>query len=631
MKPAFFLVIVIAFAPICCFGAFDQAEENKAIAFLTEFNKVTPKEDYKSTVASWNYATNLTSRNKELNTKARLVFSAFYKQMRLNASTFDVEKLKPDTKRQIVFITSSATPKTEDVLRKVTELEASMEGIYSTGKVEDKASGKMLELDPDLYYILANSRDYDRLLFAWEGWRDAVGPKIRGLYKEFVELKNKGAEENDWEDIGAYWRSWYEVDDLESMVEGFWTELKPLYQELHAYVRYKLSQNYTQMTSTGPIPAHLLGNMWAQSWVNIYDLVEPYKNKASLDVTASMVKQNYTALKMVRLAESFFTSIGLEKLPAPFYTNSMFTKPKDRDVICHASAWDFSINHDVRIKQCININHNDLVTTHHELGHIQYYLQYWDQPYEYRIGANPGFHEAVGDTMSLSVDTPQHLKNIGLLQEYNNDTESDINALMKMALRKVAFLPFGFLIDQWRWKVFSGDITDENYNSEWWRLRTKYQGIKPPVKRTEKHFDPGCKYHIPANTPYIRYFMSFVLQFQFHKAACKAAGHTGPLHTCSIYNSTEAGKKIGDMLKMGKSKPWPDALEKLTGSKEVDVSAITEYFKPLYDWMKEQRKAIGYAPPGWDEDRDPTAGVPSFLPVLWLYIFVFLFTVAFLW
>lgn len=631
MKPAFFLVIVIAFAPICCFGAFDQAEENKAVAFLTEFNKVTPMEDYKSTVASWNYATNLTSRNKELKTKASLVVSAFYKQMRLNASTFDVEKLKPDTKRQIVFITSSATPKNEDVLRNVTELEASMEGIYSTGKVEDKASGKMLELDPDLYDILANSRDYDRLLFAWGGWRDAVGPKIRGLYKKFVELKNKGAEENGWEDIGAYWRSWYEVDDLESMVEGFWTELKPLYQELHAYVRYKLSQNYAQMTSTGPIPAHLLGNMWAQSWVNIYDLVEPYKNKASLDVTASMVKQNYTALKMVRLAESFFTSIGLEKLPAPFYTKSMFTKPKDRDVICHASAWDFSINHDVRIKQCTNINHNDLVTTHHELGHIQYYLQYWDQPYEYRTGANPGFHEAVGDTMSLSVDTPQHLKNIGLLQEYSNDTESDINALMKMALRKVAFLPFGFLIDQWRWKVFSGNITDENYNSEWWRLRTKYQGIKPPVERTEKNFDPGCKYHIPANTPYIRYFMSFVLQFQFHKAACKAAGHTGPLHTCSIYNSKEAGKKIGDMLKMGKSKPWPDALEKLTGSKEVDVSAITEYFKPLYDWMKEQRKAIGYAPPGWDEYRDPTAGGPSFLPVLWLYIFVFLFTVAFLW
>ena len=348
MKPAFFLVIVIAFAPICCFGAFDQAEENKAVAFLTEFNKVTPMEDYKSTVASWNYATNLTSRNKEFRTKASLVFSAFYKQMRLNASTFDVEKLKPDTKRQILFITSSATPKNEDVLRKVTELEASMEGIYSTGKVEDKASGKMLELDPDLYDILANSRDYDRLLFAWEGWRDAVGPKIRGLYKKFVELKNKGAEENGWEDIGAYWRSWYEVDDLESMVEGFWTELKPLYQELHAYVRYKLSQNYAQMTSTGPIPAHLLGNMWAQSWVNIYDLVEPYKNKASLDVTASMVKQNYTALKMVRLAESFFTSIGLEKLPAPFYTKSMFTKPKDRDVICHASAWDFTVNHDVR-------------------------------------------------------------------------------------------------------------------------------------------------------------------------------------------------------------------------------------------------------------------------------------------
>lgn len=625
MKGTIYLVVVVLSAPFLCFAAFDHAEEEKAVKFLRKYNNDTPYEDYKATIASWNYATNITAKNKELKTNASLAFSAFYKQMRMEAAKFDVERLKPDTKRQIMFITSSATPKKETVLRRVTELESSMEGIYSTGKVEDKSSGKMLELDPDLYHILATSRDYDRLLFAWKGWRDAVGPRVRGLYKEFVELKNKGAKENGWEDTGAYWRSWYEVDDLESMVEGFWNELRPLYQELHAYVRYKLSQKYSQMSSKGPIPAHLLGNMWAQSWVNIYDLIEPYKNKASLDVRASMVQQNYTALKMVKLAESFFISIGLEKLPDSFYKNSMFTKPKDRDVICHASAWDFGINHDVRIKQCTNINHGDLVTTHHELGHIQYYLQYWDQPYEYRTGANPGFHEAVGDVMSLSVDTPQHLKNIGLLEEYSNDTESDINALMKMALRKIAFLPFGFLIDQWRWKVFSGKITDKNYNTEWWKLRTKYQGIKPPVERTEADFDPGCKYHIPANTPYIRYFMSFVLQFQFHKAACKAAGYKGPLHTCSIYNSTQAGRKIGDMLKMGKSKPWPEALEKLTGSKVLDVSAITEYFKPLNDWLVKQRQEIGYSPPGWDESPT-TAGVPSLVPALWLSIVVFLST-----
>ena len=346
-KIAFFLVLVAVIAPFLCSAAFDQAEEDKALAFLKKFNSETPKEDYKSTVASWNYATNITTQNKELKTNASLAFSAFFKQMRQNASKFDVGKLSEDTKRQIQFITSTATPTDAAVLKEVTELEATMEGIYSTGKVKDD-DGTMLELDPDLYKILTTSRDYDRLLFVWKGWRDAVGAKLRPLYKQFVKLKNQGAKENGWKNIGEYWRSWYEVDDLEGMVEGFWNELKPLYQELHAYVRYKLSQKYSQMSKTGPIPAHLLGNMWAQSWVNIYDLVEPYKNKPSLDVTANMVKQGYTAERMVRLAESFFTSIGLKSLPASFYANSMITKPSDRDVICHASAWDFGINRDVR-------------------------------------------------------------------------------------------------------------------------------------------------------------------------------------------------------------------------------------------------------------------------------------------
>ena len=348
LNRAFFLVLVAVIAPYLCSAAFDQAEEDKALAFLKKFNHETPIEDNKSVVTSWNYATDINDRNKQLKTNASLAFSAFYKQMRMNASKFDMEKLSQDTKRQIMFITSSATPKDESVLRKVTELESSMEAIYSTGKVKDK-DGKELELDPDLYGILSTNRDYDRLLFAWKGWRDAVGPKLRPLYKQFVELKNKGAKDHGWKDIGEYWRSWYEDKDLESMVEGFWDKLKPLYQELHAYVRYRLRQKYgDKVSKTGSIPAHLLGNMWAQSWVNIYDLIEPYKNKPSLDVTANMKKQGYDALKMVKLAESFFTSIGLKKLPASFYNNSMITKPNDRQVICHASAWDFSINMDVR-------------------------------------------------------------------------------------------------------------------------------------------------------------------------------------------------------------------------------------------------------------------------------------------
>ena len=343
----FTLLLYAVLIPFLCSAAVDQGEEAKALEFLKKYNNETRYADYKSTVRSWNYATNLTDYNSKLKTNASLAFSEFYKGMRENASKFDVSKLSDDTKRQIQFITSSATPKDEAVLRRVTELESTMEGIYSTGKVKD-SNGKMLALNPDLYRILATTRDYDRLQFAWKGWRDAVGPKLRPLYKEFVKLKNQGARENGWQNIGEYWRSWYEVDDLQSMVEGFWNKLKPLYEELHAYVRYRLSQKYSKMKKTGPIPAHLLGNMWAQSWVNIYDLVEPYKGKPSLDVTANMVKQNYTPLKMVQLAESFFISIGLEPLPKSFYNLSLISKPDDREVICHASAWDFSINKDVR-------------------------------------------------------------------------------------------------------------------------------------------------------------------------------------------------------------------------------------------------------------------------------------------
>ena len=325
-----------------------SSEQEKAAAFLAKFNNETPIEDFKSTVASWNYATNLTSHNRMLKTNASLAYSAFYKRRRLEAAEFDVSQLNEDTARQISFITSSATPKDEAVLSRATELESTMEEIYSTGKVID-SSGKELELDPDLYKILSSSRNYSELLFAWKGWRDAVGPKLRPLYEEFVRLKNTGAKDNDWEDIGEYWRSWYEDENFEALVEGFWAKLKPLYQELHAYVRYKLGKAYpNRFSPDGPVPAHLFGNMWAQSWVNIYDLVEPFKGRPSLDVTTNMQAKGMTPLKMVELAESFFTSIGLEALPASFYNKSMIVKPENISVICHASAWDFSINHDVR-------------------------------------------------------------------------------------------------------------------------------------------------------------------------------------------------------------------------------------------------------------------------------------------
>ncbi|ESO94197.1 hypothetical protein LOTGIDRAFT_118685, partial [Lottia gigantea] len=479
-------------------------------------------------------------------------------------------------------------------------LVSEMEGIYSVGKV-NMSDGKALELAPGLTKVLAESRNYDKLLEAWKGWRDSSGKLMKTKYEEFVHLSNEGVQELGYKDTGDYWRSWYESKTFQQDVESLLHQLHPLYKQLHGYVRKQLKTVYgdDKFPYSGHIPAHLLGNMWAQHWNNIYDLVEPYKNKTTLSVTNEMKRQEYTVEKMFWTAEDFFKSLGLEEMPMPFWKHSMIRKPDGRDVVCHASAWDFYNKKDFRIKMCTDITMEDLITIHHEMGHIQYYLQYKDQPVIFRRGGNPGFHEAIGDTMALSASTPNHLRSIGLLKTIPNDPESDINFLMSQALQKIAFLPFGYLIDQWRWSVFSGETVKDNYNRKWWDLRCKYQGISPPVKRTEEDFDPGAKYHIPANTPYIRYFVSYVIQFQFHKGLCQAANHTGSLRSCDIYGSKAAGEKLAKMLKLGSSKPWPEAMKMVTGSTKMDASALMEYFQPLIDWLKKENEGEDL---GWDEN-----------------------------
>jgi len=294
-------------------------------------------------------------------------------------------------------------------------------------------------------------------------------------------------------------------------------------------------------------------------------------------------------------------------MPQPFWDKSMLTKPDDRDVVCHASAWDFYNRVDFRIKQCTEVDMGWLTTTHHEMGHVEYYLQYKDQPVVFRRGANPGFHEAIGDTLALSVATPEHLQLIGLAPDFVDNTEGDLNFLMNQALQKIAFIPFGYLIDQWRWDLFSGQFDKSEYNERWWDVRCRYQGVSPPVTRDGSDFDPGAKYHVPAGVPYIRYFVSTILQFQFYQSLCQTAGNTGPLHRCDFYNSKEAGTKLGNMLAVGSSIPWPDALELVAGTREMSVQPLLEYFRPLRVWLEEQN--AGY-PKGWTDACPPGTVVP---------------------
>jgi len=488
-----------------------------------------------------------------------------------------------------------------------------MQRIYSTAEVCNKpgdTSGKCYPLDPDLSEIISNpASDWEILLWAWKGWRDVSGKLMPDMYKEFTDLLNQAAVTNGYEDNGAYWRSWYEMDTFPQMCEGLWMELKPLYEELHAYVLRKLKEKFPmgEFPTQGHIPAHLLGNMWAQSWDALEELVRPAPDSDGVDVTDEMVAQGYTALKMFQLSDDFFKSLGLIAMPQSFWDKSMITKPADRDVVCHASAWDFYNRVDFRIKQCTEITMDQLFTVHHEMGHIEYFLQYMDRPVRFRDGANPGFHEAIGDTLALSVSTPEHLIEIGLLPNFVDDPNGDLNFLMRQALQKIAFIPFGYLIDQWRWNLFAGEISQAQYNSRWWEYRCRYQGVSPPVVRTSSDFDPGAKFHIPNNTPYIRYFIAHILQFQFQKSLCDAAGNTGPLHRCDIYKSMAAGDKLGAMLELGSSVPWPDALEQISGTREMSVQPLLEYFRPLRIWLEEQN--VGH-PKGWTDSCPPGSVIP---------------------
>lgn len=466
-------------------------------------------------------------------------------------------------------------------------ISSELNGLYGKGKYcfDD---GRCLT-QPELSAIMGESSDPALLLEVWKGWRNIAKP-MRPLFEREVELANEGAKDLGYANLSELWRSQYDMkpDEFSTELDRLWGQVKPLYDSLHCYVRGELNEEYGDevVSAKGPIPAHLLGNMWAQSWGNVYDKVAPQDADPGYDVTTLLAEHHYDEIKMVKQAESFFSSLGFDELPDTFWQRSLFVQPEDRDVVCHASAWDLDNLDDIRIKMCIQKTAEDFTVIHHELGHNYYQRAYKNQPFIFKNSANDGFHEAIGDTIALSI-TPRYLQQIGLLDEVP-DASKDIGLLLKQALDKVAFMPFGLMIDQWRWKVFSGEITPEQYNQAWWDLREQYQGVKAPVERSEADFDPGAKYHVPGNVPYTRYFLAHILQFQFHKSLCEVAGDKGPVHRCSIYGNKDAGSKLNTMLEMGQSRPWPEALKVVTGSSQMDASAVLDYFAPLQVWLNEQ-------------------------------------------
>lgn len=563
-------------------------------AFLTSVNATILKLGIEASQAGWVSSTYITPDTEALNARANEAYLSALARFAKEATRYQNADVTADQRRQLDLLKLSSElvpPGDAAESAELARLAASLEATYGKGKwCSDPAKPDACLDIEKITEILATARDEKRVRDAWEGWHTIAVP-MRKDYTRFVELANKGARELGFADTGALWRLKYDMpaDEFTKEVDRLWDQVRPLYLSLHAYVRMKLHQKYGDVVpAAGPIPAHLTGNLWAQDWSNLSDFVAAGGADAGFSLTDILKRRKTTAVDMVRTGERFYTSLGLAPLPKTFWERSLFVKPADRDVVCHASAWNIDFAEDVRIKMCIDPTEEDFTVIHHELGHNFYQRAYKDQPVLFRDSANQAFHEAIGDTIALSV-TPEYLVRIGLLDKAP-DASRDIGLLLSRALEKIAFLPFGLVLDQWRWAVYSGQVTQADYNKAWWERRLKYQGVAPPAPRGEEFFDPGAKYHVPDNTPYTRYFLAHILQFQFHRALCRAAGVEGPLHECSIYGSKPAGEKLMAMLKLGSSRPWPEALKEISGEEKMDASALAEYFAPLKAYLDEANK-----------------------------------------
>ncbi|WP_448244133.1 M2 family metallopeptidase [Pseudoxanthomonas mexicana] len=604
-----------------------------------EFKKMYPE----MTAAQWLSSTYINDDSQLLAAKGNERYLTQLNSWIEQAKKFEGQQMSPETARAIQLLklaTAMPAPKDPAKLAELTQIATRMEGTYGAGTYcTGEGNAKKCRQLGELEDVLRSSRDYDAQLDAWQGWHTIAQP-MRKDYTRFVELVNEGSKEMGFADTGEMWRSGYDMTPAEIAAETdrLWGQVKPLYEQLHCYTRTKLQATYgvEKGQVNGLLPAHLMGNMWQQDWGNLWDMLEPYKGAGSLDITGALEKQyqaDYQAAlakagpgpstdklfqaereaqlqvakQMTERAQDFYTSLGMPKLPESYWTKTQFIKPMDRDVVCHASAWDMNMSGDVRTKMCIKPNEEDFTTIYHELGHVYYYLAYNKLPPLFQTGAHDGFHEAIGDTMVLAM-TPDYLKSIGMVGEQQQSNEALINAQMRMALAKVSFMPFGLMIDRWRWGVFDGSIKPADYNKAWWELKAKYQGVAPATARGEDFFDPGAKYHVPGNTPYTRYFLSHVLQFQFYKGLCDAAGYKGPLYNCSFYGNKAAGQKFWAMLEKGASQPWQATLKELTGGEKMDAGAVLEYFAPLQDWLKQQNEGQTC---GWPAAAPVAAAAPA--------------------
>ncbi|KAK5874195.1 hypothetical protein PBY51_019166 [Eleginops maclovinus] len=613
--------VLVALLAVSCTVSAQSVMENQAKEFLQRFDQEATERMYQYSLASWAYNTNINQENSDKLTEAEQVWGKFYANMSDESLKYPITEIKDATiKLQLISLqdkgSGALSPKKAAYLSKVM---SEMNTIYSTATVCLKDNPLNCQtLEPGLEHVMANSKDYSERLHVWEGWRKETGKKMRPLYEDYVDLKNEASKLNGFEDYGSYWRYNYETieedpqykytrDQLMEDVRSVYKEIMPLYKELHAYVRARLMEVYKgHIDAEGPLPAHLLGDMWGRFWTNLYVHSTPYPHKEDIDVSSTMVKQNWTEIRQFKEAETFFMSVGLYKMFDNFWNKSMLIKPKNGiKVVCHPTAWDMGNREDFRIKMCSKVNMDDFLTVHHEMGHNQYQMAYRNLSYLLRDGANEGFHEAVGEIMSLSAATPKHLKELKLLPDsFIYDNETEINFLLKQALTIVATLPFTYMLEEWRWQVFAGNITKDNWMKRWWEMKRELVGVMEPVPRDETYCDPPALFHVSGDYSFIRYFTRTIYQFQFQKALCQEAGHKGPLSSCDITGSIPAGTKLRNMLELGRSKSWTRALHTISGEVKMDAGPLLDYFQTLHNWLKAENKKHNRHI-GWKTTIDP--------------------------
>ncbi|XP_020493627.2 angiotensin-converting enzyme 2 [Labrus bergylta] len=611
---------LVALLAVTCVVYAQTDVDNKASEFLKRFDEEASVQLYNYSLASWAYNTDITQENSDKLAEAGQIWGNFYTKMSEESAKYPIDQITiPEIKLQLISLQDKgAGALSPDKAAHLSKVMSEMSTLYSTATVcliDDPLNCQTLE--PGLEHVMASSEDYAERLHVWEGWRREVGKRMRPLYEDYVDLKNEASKLNGFEDYGAYWRYNYETieddvqfkytrDQLMEDVRAVYKEILPLYKELHAYVRAKLMEKYPgHIDSKGTLPAHLLGDMWGRFWTNLYSLSTPYPLKEDIDVSPNMVTEGWDTDRLFEEAEKFFMSVGLYQMFPNFWNNSMFTKPDGRKVVCHPTAWDMGNREDFRIKMCSKVNMDDFLTVHHEMGHNQYQMAYRNLSYLLRDGANEGFHEAVGEIMSLSAATPKHLKSLGLLSDdFIYDNEIEINFLLKQALTIVATLPFTYMLEEWRWQVFAGNITKDEWMERWWEMKRELVGVVEPVPRDETYCDPPALFHVSGDYSFIRYFTRTIYQFQFQKALCDAAGHTGALSSCDITNSKDAGTKLRSMLELGRSQSWTRALHTISGDIKMDARPLLDYFQKLYDWLKKENEKHKRTV-GWDTEVDP--------------------------